>query len=179
MITLNRSKRNPNNLNSFFDEWLEDAMNAKRWGELHYHDDQREFPSRGFSFNWKENLGPPMKRCHPHLHPTRYQSWDDEVRLFIQTKGPLPMESFCGFRGSGLIQLSTINAAVLQGRSLLSAQSTEAELDAVSLAPNFDLLMSCREAEQGLTNVGWMGHRTTWSSTSLTQSNHQDMEQVQ
>ena len=77
---------------------------------------------------------------HPDLHPTAYQSVDSsEIRLILPVKGILPMGCAKGIPGYGMIHPNLINAAVLQCHGLSAANGY---CDAMSLAPNFDLLLS-------------------------------------
>ena len=59
------------------------------------------------------------------------------------------MGSFCGADGYGLIHPNTISAAVLQCCIASSQESpNHFKFDAMALAPNMDLLMSCKDAER-------------------------------
>ena len=128
--------------------------------------DNHLFPSRSFSFNPDERFGK-MNYSHPRLHPTRYQKRAGDVRLFIPATGCLPMGSFCGTHGYGLIHPNTINASVMQ-LSFASSHSDapthwstqmdphpqevpdqiRAPFDMMSVAPNFDLQLEACSAEQ-------------------------------
>ena len=50
----------------------------------------------------------------PELHPTRYHVQQTAVRMILPAKGVLPMGSYIGSPGFGLIHPTTISAAVLQ-----------------------------------------------------------------
>ena len=85
-------------------------------------------------------LPPGCPGIHPDLHPTAYQSVDSsEIRLILPVKGILPMGCAKGIPGHGMIHPNLINAAVLQCHGLSAANGY---CDAMSLAPNFDLLLS-------------------------------------
>ena len=75
--------------------------------------------------------------------------------IHVPAKGPLPMGSFCGADGYGLIHPNMISAAVLQCCIASSqespnegARASSFKFDAMALAPNMDLLMSCKDAER-------------------------------
>ena len=89
-------------------------------------------------------LGPGRFERHPDLHPTAYKPTDpNDIRLILPVKGILPMGSAKGVVGYGIIHPSLINAAVLQTYGLSTMQG---HFDAMSLAPNFDLLLTQQEA---------------------------------
>ena len=91
-------------------------------------------------------LGPGRFERHPDLHPTGYRMEDpNDIRLILPTKGTLPMGCAKGIVGYGMIHPNLINAAVLQTYGLSSQQG---HFDAMSLAPNFDLALTQREATQ-------------------------------
>ena len=72
-----------------------------------------------------------------------------DVTICVPAKGPLPMGSFCGADGYGLTHPNTISAAVLQCCIASSQETTNHfKFDAMVLAPNMDLLMSCKDAER-------------------------------
>ena len=92
-------------------------------------------------------LGPGCFARHPDLHPTAYQSSDpNDIRLILPVRGLLPMGCAKGVPGYGMIHPNLINAAVLQCYGLTAASD---HFDAMSLAPNFDLLLT----QQKATNV--------------------------
>ena len=92
-------------------------------------------------------LGPGCFARHPDLHPTAYQSTDpNDIRLILPVRGLLPMGCAKGVPGYGMIHPNLINAAVLQCYGLTAASN---HFDAMSLAPNFDLLLT----QQKATNV--------------------------
>ena len=92
-------------------------------------------------------LGPGCFDRHPDLHPTAYQSTDpNDIRLILPVRGLLPMGCAKGVPGYGMIHPNLINAAVLQCYGLTAASD---HFDAMSLAPNFDLLLT----QQKATNV--------------------------
>ena len=75
-------------------------------------------------------------------HPTRYQVQPNAIRMIQPAKGMLPMGSYIGSPGFGLIHPTTITAAVLQDAGFFyEADNSQNPMrfDAISLAPNFDL----------------------------------------
>ena len=73
------------------------------------------------------------------------------MTICVPAKGPLPMGSFCGADGYGLIHPTMTSASVLQcciASSQESPESNSCSFDAMALAPNMDLLMSCKDAEK-------------------------------
>ena len=145
--------------NALLDEWIADANQISRWGTLIIRNDVNDFPAQCFTFSPNIGFGPAKLKAHPHLHPTRYQSWPKDVTVYVPAKGPLPMGSFCGADGYGLIQPNTINAAVLQCCIASSKESPHHfKFDAMALTPNLDLMMSCKDAERvAQTIVQWNG----------------------
>ena len=117
-----------------------------------------QWPARNFSFHPEEKFGKLSDYLHPRLHPTRNQRAKGDIRLFIPSTGQMPMGSFCGAHGYGLIHPNTINAAVIQ-LSFASSHSDakahwatpwdptpqekpdqpRAPFNMMSVAPNFDL----------------------------------------
>ena len=99
-------------------------------------------------------MGEPNRQLHPNLHPIQYQyRVKEDIRLMIPTEGIIPMGSSRGVPGYGLIHPNTINAAVLQRYGVVQP---ECSFDAMSLAPNFDLLLNKRQAERVTQQiVGW------------------------
>ena len=69
------------------------------------------------------------------------------------------MGSFCGADGHGLIHPNTISAAVLQCCIASSQESpNHFKFDAMTLVPNMDLLMSCKDAERVAQTIAqWNG----------------------
>ena len=89
-------------------------------------------------------LGPGCFSRHPNLHPTAYQLTDpNDIRLILPVRGLLPMGCAKGVPGHGMIHPNLINAAVLQCYGLTAANG---HFDAMSLAPNFDLLLTQQKA---------------------------------
>ena len=149
------------NLNHFADEsqqcsdlleeWLKDAAKTPQWGTLVVRKTTDEFPSKMFSFSSSVKFGPARAKANPRLHPNGFQSHPKEVRICVPAKGPLPMGSFCGADGYGLIHPNMISASVLQCCLASSQEADESNMfrfDAMALAPNMDLLMSCKDAEK-------------------------------
>ena len=87
------------------------------------------------------------------------------------------MGSFCGADGCGLIHPNTINAAVLQCCIASSKESSyQYKFDAMALAPNLDLLMSCKDAERvAQTIVQWNGGATRTDKLELIKPPGADM----
>ena len=107
-----------------------------------------------FSFSSSVKFGPARAKANPRLHPTRFQSHPKDVMIHVPAKGPLPMGAFCVADGYGLIHPNMISAAVLQCCVASSQESpnegarSSFSFDAMALAPNMDLLMSCKDAER-------------------------------
>ena len=135
--------------NALLDEWVADARETSPWGTLIIRNNVDDFPATTFSFSPNIGFGQARSKAHPHLHPTRFQSWSKDVTIYVPAKGPLPMGSFCGADGYGLIHPNMISAAVLQCCIASSQESpNHFKFDAMALAPNMDLLMSCKDAER-------------------------------
>ena len=139
------------------DDWLADVNATEPWGTLIVRKNPADFPASIFSFSPNNRFGPARKLAHPQLHPTRFQRKPGDVMIHVPAKGPLPMGSFCGADGYGLIHPNLISAAVLQCCIASSQESTHHfKFDAMALAPNMDLLMSCKDAEKvAQTIVQW------------------------
>ena len=78
----------------------------------------------------------------PEFHPTRYNVQPSAVRMILPAKGILPMGSYVGSPGFGLIHPTTISAAVLQDAAFFEEEDNPdnpMRFDAISLAPNFDI----------------------------------------
>ena len=135
--------------NALLDEWHADANATEPWGMLIIRKNPDDFPASTFSFSPSNRFGPARKLAHPQLHPTRFQRKPGDVMIHVPAKGPLPMGSFCGADGYGLIHPNLISAAVLQCCIASSQQSpNDFKFDAMALAPNMDLLLSCKDAEK-------------------------------
>ena len=81
---------------------------------------------------------------HPDLHPTAYKPQDpNDIRLILPVRGLMPMGCAKGVPGYGIIHPNLINAAVMQCYGL---SSKNGHFDAMSLAPNFDLLLTQQKA---------------------------------
>ena len=92
----------------------------------------------------KAILSPGKFERHPDLHPTGYRpTVQNDIRLILPVKGILPMGSAKGVIGYGVMHPNLINASVLQTYGLSGIQG---HFDAMSLAPNFDLLLTQQEA---------------------------------
>ena len=135
--------------NSLLDAWVKDANEVTRWGTLIIRNNVDEFPAKTPGPSPNIGFGPSRMKAHPRIHPTRLQSWPKDVTIYVPAKGPLPMGSFCGADGYGLIHPKTIGAAVLQCCIASSQESpNHFKFDAMALVPNMDLLMSCKDAER-------------------------------
>ena len=78
-------------------------------------------------------------QMNPEFHPTRYHAQSNAIRMILQAKGMLPMGSYIGSPGFGLIHPTTINAAVLQDAGFYVDEENPyhpVRFDAISLAPN-------------------------------------------
>ena len=134
---------------ALLEEWIQDAAGVSPWGTLVIRKSTDEFPSKMFSFSLHVRFGPARAKANSRLHPTRFQSHPKDVMIHVPAKGPLPMGSFCGADGYGLILPNMISAAVLQCCIASSQESqNQFKFDAMALAPNMDLLMSCKDAER-------------------------------
>ena len=92
----------------------------------------------------KAILSPGRFERHPDLHPTGYRpTVQNDIRLILPVRGVLPMGSAKSVIGYGVIHPNLINASVLQTYGLSGIQG---HFDAMSLAPNFDLLLTQQEA---------------------------------
>ena len=77
----------------------------------------------------------------PEFHPTRYHVQPNAIRMILPAKGILPIGSYIGSSGFGLIHPTTIGAAVLQNAGFIEEDQNPdnpMRFDAISLAPNFD-----------------------------------------
>ena len=122
-ISLFEWKSNPENVNM---DWEGECMDAEYVGKW----------DRNYSI---PDLHPEMRpECHPtsfHIHPT-------SVRMILPAKGMLPVGSYVGSPGFGLIHPNTITAAVLQNAGFVREDDNSnnpMRFDAISLAPNFDI----------------------------------------
>ena len=103
-------------------------------------------------------LGPGTFARHPNLHPTSYQVPDpNDIRLMLPVRGILPMGCAKGVVGYGMIHPNLINAAVLQCNGLTA---TNGHFDAMSLAPNFDLLLTQGHATEVARLIALWDDRT-------------------
>ena len=139
------------------DKWIRDNVKVTRWGGLSIIEDNCALPSRSFSLSPTEKIGKVQDYSHPRLHPMRNQKRAGDVWLYIPTTGCLPMGSFCGTYGHGIIHPNVINASVMQMSSLeqttepdpeKAQERTRASFDMMSIAPNFDLLLEACIAEE-------------------------------
>ena len=131
--------------------------------------DNEAFPGRGFSFSSNEKMGKVKNYSHPRLHPMSNQRRPGDVWIMVPTTGWLPMGSFCGSYGYGMIHPNLINACVIQMSYASShpgittyplsrcesgehaqqaaSENERALFDMMSIAPNFDLLLEACTAE--------------------------------
>ena len=136
---------------NLLEEWIKDASTTRHWATLIIRKSTEEFPTKMFSFSSKVKFGPARAKANPRLHPNGFQGRPKDVRICVPAKGPLPMGSFCGADGYGLIHPNMISASVLQcciASSQEAHDSNVFKFDAMALAPNMDLLMSCKDAEK-------------------------------
>ena len=136
---------------NLLETWIKDASRTPHWGTLIIRKSTEEFPSRMFSFSSSVKFGPARAKANSRLHPNRFQGHPKDVRICVPAKGPLPMGSFCGADGYGLIHPNMISASVLQCCIASSQEAHDSNVfrfDAMALAPNMDLLMSCKDAEK-------------------------------
>ena len=85
------------------------------------------------------DLCPEMR---PEYHPTSFHVQSNAVRMILPAKGMLPVGSYIGSPGFGLIHPNTITAAVLQNAGFVREDDNPdkpMKFDAFSLAPNFDI----------------------------------------
>ena len=116
-------KRNPKNVNM---DWEGECMDA---GYLGKWDRTYTIP----------DLYPEMR---PEYHPTSFHVHPTSVRMILPAKGMLPVGSYIGSPGFGLIHPNTITAAVLQNAGFVREDDNPdnpMRFDAFSLAPNFDI----------------------------------------
>ena len=103
-----------------------------------------EWLSPEFVKKWKRDYVIPevTLRMNPAYHPTRYHIQSHAIRMILPAKGMLPLGSYIGSPGFGLIHPNTISAAVLQDagfRVEVGNAYHPVRFDAISLAPNFDI----------------------------------------
>ena len=97
-----------------------------------------------FLSKWDRNytipdLHPEMR---PEYHPTSFHVQTNAVRMILPAKGMLPLGSYVGSPGFGLIHPNTITSAVLQNAGFAYEEDNPhnpMRFDAFSLAPNFDI----------------------------------------
>ena len=78
----------------------------------------------------------------PEFHPTRYHVQSTAVRMILPAKGVLPMGSYIGSPGFGLIHPTIISAAVLQDAGFFEEDDNHENpmrFDAISFISNFDI----------------------------------------
>ena len=97
-----------------------------------------------FVSNWNRDYVIPDVELEmkPEHHPTSYHVQPNVVRMILPAKGMLPVGSFLGSPGFGLIHPTTITAAVLQDIGFMYEEhnpDNPMRFDAISLAPNFDI----------------------------------------
>ena len=94
--------------------------------------------------NWDRNYVIPDVELElkPEHHPTSYHVQPNAVRMILPAKGMLPVGSYIGSPGFGLIHPTTITASVLQDIGFVYEEhnpDNPMRFDAISLAPNFDI----------------------------------------
>ena len=122
-IKLFNWKGNPKNMNMDWDGSCLDADYLSKWDRTYTIPD----------------LYPEMR---PEYHPTSFQIQSNSVRMILPAKGMLPVGSYIGSPGFGLIHPNTITAAVLQNAGFVREDENvdnPMKFDAISLAPNFDI----------------------------------------
>ena len=113
-------------------------------------------------------LGPGKFTRHPDLHPTSYQLNDpNDIRLILPVKRFLPMGCAKGVVGDGMIHPNLINAAVLQCHGMTAING---HFDAMSLAPNFNLLLTQGQATEVCSSTTASHSRKYEVSAGLHQS---------
>ena len=117
-----------------------------------------------------KRMGKVRNYSHPRLHPMHNHKRPGDVWILIPTTGWLPMGSFCGSYGYGVIHPNLINTCVMQTSYASSHPGTttyppsecasgehaqqaalenvRAKFDMMSIAPNFDLLIEASTAEE-------------------------------
>ena len=95
-----------------------------------------------FVRNWDRNYVIPDVEVElkPEYHPTSYHVQSNAVRMILPAKGMLPLGSYIGSPGFGLIHPTTITAAVLQDIGFVYEDDNPENpmrFDAISLAPKF------------------------------------------
>ena len=116
-------KSNPKNVNM---DWEGECMDAEYVGKW----------DRTYSI---PDLHPEMR---PEYHPSSFHVHPTSVRMILPAKGMLPVGSYVGSPGFGLIHPNTITAAVLQNAGFAREDDNSnnpMRFDAISLAPNFDI----------------------------------------
>ena len=97
------------------EEWISmfDMENMPEKMEMNW---DGEWLSPDFVKHWDRNYVIPdvVLELKPEFHPTRYHIQSNAVRMILPAKGILPMGSYIGSPGFGLIHPTTISAAVLQ-----------------------------------------------------------------
>ena len=145
--------------------WIQVYQDTTTWGGLTVVTENEALPARSFSFSPNERMGKLRNYSHPRLHPMSNQRRPGDVWILVPTSGSLPMGSFCGTYGYGIIHPNLINASVIQmsyasshpgvaahGRSCSARVPQEpdperapdnvrASFDMMSVAPNFRLIV--------------------------------------
>ena len=122
-IGLFRWKNNPTNISMDWEgTWL-DTDFLRKW------DRKYTIP----------DLHPEMR---PEYHPTSFHVQPNTVRMILPAKGMLPLGSYIGSPGFGLIHPNTITSAVLQNAGFAYEEDNPhnpMRFDAFSLASKFDI----------------------------------------
>ena len=148
------------------DRWVQVVTRVTPWGGLTIVSNNEALPGRGFSFSPNERMGKVGNYSHPRLHPMHNQKRPGDVWILVPTTSWLPMGSFCGSYGYGIIHPNLINTCVMQ-MSYASSHSgltssapcvcapgepdpeqRRASFDMISMAPNFDILLEAWTAEE-------------------------------
>ena len=103
-----------------------------------------EWLPRDLMNSWNKDYQIPVSlRMVPTHHPTKYVIQPTATRMILPAKGMLPLGSYIGSPGFGLIHPTTISAAVLQDAGFQVDSEDEFHpvlFDAITLAPNFDFV---------------------------------------
>ena len=97
-----------------------------------------------FVKSWNRNYVIPdvALEMTPQYHPTSYHVQPNTVRMILPAKGMLPVGSYIGSPGFGLIHPTTMTSAVLQNAGFVYEDDNDdnpMRFDAISLASNFDI----------------------------------------
>ena len=125
------------------EEWIS-MFDRKKMPKNMEMDWDGEWLSPDFVKHWDRNYVIPdvVLELKPEFHPTRFHVQSNAVRMILPAKGILPMGSYIGSPGFGLMHPTAISAADLQDAGFLVEDENPdnpMRFDAISLAPNFDI----------------------------------------